>query len=371
VRNPKIIILNGKKYDALTGKPLARGFQEIIAQVPARTEQLIQKVQAQKPHFINDFTLTANNVLNRPIQIKKPTVTNTSKLVHSKAADIKRELHKSRTLMRKALKKPDLSTKSSVQTIKKTSYISRNHPLANQSISPSLVKDSIISRTQTLKDKTSKIINNLSAEPPITTTSIHDRNIEKIESSQDNNLYQSAAGLAESKSQTINKPNRSTKKHGLYIKTLYISTGILLFILIIGTLGVYFKYDLELSYANLRTGINGSFPKYVPLGYQLNKFNYNETGQVGSIWFEYHPAHSNLSNSLYIYEASTTLDNTGLLANNVVPTVQNNYQTLLINGTSVYHFSNQYTWINAEIIYVLNDQTGLGQDTITKIITSM
>ncbi|HEY5268518.1 MAG TPA: hypothetical protein VII94_05310, partial [Candidatus Saccharimonadales bacterium] len=87
MKNPKIIILNGRKYDALTGKPLVRSVQDIMAQVPVKTEQLIQKIQTQKPHFINDFTAVGNRLV-KPIQDKKP-VENKLKPIHNKAADTK------------------------------------------------------------------------------------------------------------------------------------------------------------------------------------------------------------------------------------------------------------------------------------------
>ncbi|HUY53325.1 MAG TPA: hypothetical protein VMV24_01990 [Candidatus Dormibacteraeota bacterium] len=368
MRKSKIIILNGRQYDALTGKPLVRGVQEILAQVPAKTEQLIQKVQAKKPHFINDFTVPGNQV--KPIT-KKPLNQQIKKPNHTKAADIKRELLRSKTLMRRPLKKPDLSTKSTIQTIKKSNYVSRNNPLINRSADLGSFRDSLVSGAQTLKNKASKAVSNLSIEPPIN-TSIHQRNIQKIESAEDYKLYQPATEQISESKLISNAPKKGkTKKFRLSSKTIYISTIILFIILILGLAGNYFKYSLELSYANFKTGINGSFPKYVPLGYKISNFNYLENGQTKSISFKYHPAHSDLNNYLYIQEANTNLDDAGLVATNITPTVENNYQTFLANGTSVYYFSNQYVWINAGMIYVLTDQTGLSQPVIAKIISSM
>ena len=370
MKNPKIIILNGRKYDALTGKPLVRGVPDIMAQIPVKTEKLIQKIQTQKPHFINDFTASSNKLI-KPIQDKKP-IANKLKPIHNKAADTKRQLLKSNTLMRKPLVKPDLSSKSSIQTIRKTNYISRGNTLLNQTINPGIIKDSIIFRTKTIKDKTSDLINNISAEPPITSTSIHERNIKKIESTSDDNLYKSAAAqVDEQKAQTSSRTKNQVKTIGFKLKALYISSGIALLLVILTVCGIYFKYDLELSYANIRIGINGTFPKYLPLGYKLSKFSYHKSGQIESIDFAYHPAHSDLNNYLYIYEANSALDNTGLLANDITPVAGNNYQTILVNGISVYYFSHQYIWVNAGMIYTITDQTGLNQEVITKIIRSI
>lgn len=369
VRKSKIITLNGKQYDALTGKPLSKGVQEILAQVPAKTEQLIQKVQAKKPHFINDFAVAAN----RQSQLipKKPGGQQIKKPNHTKAADIKRELLRSKTLMRRPLKKPDLSARSSIQNIKKSNYVSRSNPLVNTTTDSSSFRGSLTSGAQILKNKASRAVSNLSIEPPIS-TSIHERNINKLESGEDYKLYQSAAEqISNPKSVLIPTKKGKAKRFRLNPKIIYFSIIALLIIVIVGLTGNYFKYDLELSYANFKTGINGSFPKYVPLGYKMNKFNYVDNGQTKSISFEYHPAHSDLNTYLYIQEANTTLDDAGLIATNITPTVQSNYQTFLANGTSVYYFSGQYVWINAGMIYVLTDQTGLSQPIIAKIISSM
>lgn len=368
MRNPKIIILNGRQYDAITGKPVSGPMQDIIKPSLANPKPL--PGQASTKQFIDNFSTAAN--LAPKSEPPKPI--SSGGFVHPhhhRAEDAKRVQLKSKTLMRQQLNKPSLAPQSIVQPIRKSSYVKRgDSPILNRTFVPDSVRSSVVASAQTIKDKAAEVVSNLSAEPAVVTNSVHDRIIQKIEESSDDQLYQVAASnMDESKVQK--KPKKSSKKRHFRIKTLYISGGILLLLLILVGGGFYFKYNIELSYANERTGISGSLPKYLPLGYKLSKFTYYKTGNSGSIILEYHPVHSLLSKYLYINEAGSNLDNGGLLATEVTPVAHNNFETISVNGLSVYHFGNQFVWVNAGMLYVMTDQTGLNQETITKIISSI
>jgi len=360
VQKQKIIILNGRKYDAVTGKQIGSSMSDVISE--PKHEPMVKKTT---PKFIDDFGPKVSQTYLKPLP-KKQNPSELIKKAHDRAADIKRQISKSKTLMRRPLVKPDLSVPSVVKPIKKTGYISRATPMLARSNNIDSLKSSIISRTQNIKVRASETINNLASAPPIIKADIHERNIKKIESASDDQLYQQATS-------EIEKPAVRTKKKKKIIraKTIYILSGIILFVIIVLSSLWYFKYDIELDYANLKTGLHGNFPTYVPLGYQINKFNYTKNSSITSINFQYHPSHSLLNQNLYISESSSTLDNNGLIQTDIGPISQEKYLTLNVNGLSVYHFSNQYIWLNAGVMYILTNQTGLGQPTIAKIINSI
>jgi hypothetical protein len=363
VQNQKIIILNGRKYDALTGKQIGGSMSDIVSQ--PKTESSSRPIN---PKFIDDFGPKINQTILKPIP-KKLITSEFGRKAHKHADDIKRQLAKSKTLMRKPLVKPTLSSSSVIKPVKKTGYISRSTPILTRSNHIDSFRNSIINRTQTIKERATEVIGNIASEPPIIQSNIHERNIKKIESASEDQLYQQATT-------EIDKPAEKTKKTKknkklLRIRNLYILSGVILFLVIIASSLWYFKFDLELDYANLKTGLHGNFPSYVPLGYQVNKFSYTKNSSTASINIQYHPAHSLLNQNLYISETNSTLDNGGLVQTDIGPISNEKYSTLNVNGLSVYHYTNQYIWLNAGLLYVLTNQTGLDQPTVLKIINSI
>ena len=369
MQNQKIIILNGRKYDALTGKPIGGSLSDIVA--PEKSDpskQIFSPTSSSKPRFIDDFAPKLNHITPRPPVKASESSESPQHHAHHHAQNIKRELAKSKTLMRKPLKKPMLVSPSIVHPTKKTPYISRGNPILSRSNYTDSFRHSIINRTQEIKQKATEAIATISADPPITATNIHERNIKKIESTSEDQLFQQAATTAVSETA---KTKKKKKKKLFRIRNLYILSGVILFLAILATSGWYFKYDLELDYANLKTGMHGSFPNYVPLGYKIDKFGYSKSSGTPSINFQYHPSNGLLPDNLYISETSSTLDNGGLVQTDIGPVSGEKYTTLSVNGLSVYHYNNQYAWLNAGILYILTNQTGLNQSTVLKIINSI
>jgi hypothetical protein len=366
VQNQKIIILNGRKYDALTGKPIGGSMSDIV--VPNKPETTPQTFNPTKAKFIDDFAPKLSHIPLK-LAVKPSEVSQSFKQhTHHHAEDIKRELAKSKTLMRKPLKKPVLVTPSLVSPIKKTGYVSRANPVLGRANYTDSFRHSIINRTQEIKQKATQAISTIGTEPPISSSSVHEKNIKKIESMPEDQLYQQAIT-------SINDPVKTKKKKSkkklFKLKYLYIVSGVVLFLVILASCAWYFKYDLELDYANLKTGLHGSFPNFVPLGYKIDKFSYSKSSGTASINFQYHPGHSLLNQNLYFSETSSTLDDSGLVQTDIGPVSQEKYTTLSDNGLSVYHYSDQYIWLNAGILYILTNQTGLTQPTVLKIINSV
>lgn len=368
MQNQKIIILNGRKYDALTGKPIGGSLSDIvIPEKPEPSRQTFSPSNQSKTRFIDDFAPKLNHIPQKPPVKVSEAAEHSQHHAHHHAENIKRELAKSKTLMRKPLKKPVLGAASVIHPTKKTNYMSRGNPVLSRSNYTDSFRHTIINRAQEVKQRAADTIATIAAEPPITAVNVHERNIKKIESTSEDQLFQQATTTA------FKEPTKTSKKKKKLFRArnLYILSGVILFLLILGASGWYFKYDLDLAYANLKTGIHGSFPNYVPLGYKLDKFSYSKSAGTPSINFQYHPSNGLLPDNLYISETSSTLDNGGLVQSDIGPVSQEKFTTLSDNGLSVYHYNNQYAWLNAGILYVLTNQTGLAQNTVLKIINSI
>ena len=373
MRDPDIIIINGQQYDALTGKPLGGGVSDITAGPKAKPGINYRDPEIYNKQFVNNDVAPASHSIPRQSSDALTINDVVRHPAHQKAADIKRQPAKSKTLMRKPLTKPDFAPKTSIAPIKKNNYVRRDTPLViNRGIVPNSLRDSLVARGQILKTKASEVAANLSVEPAINSTSVHDRQIQKIQAADEDQLYRAATmEIQDTKPVKTKKTRVKRQKRSHLMRNLYISLGVLLVLVIIGAGGLYFKSSLELDYANMKTGISGSYPSYLPLGYKLVKMEYQKTPGVGSINPKYAPANNQLNQYLYIAESSTNLDNAGLLASEVNPVAQSNYQTIFVKGNSVYHFHDQYVWVNAGMQYIITDQTGLSQDTVTKIINSI
>lgn len=368
MRDPEIITINGKQYDALTGKPIIKSVSDI--------NQPKNNPNYRRPtgggQIINDFARPVHHLVG-PVPRSQGPVNNdvTAHNQHKKADDISRIPAKSNTLMRKPLKKPDFSTKTNPQPTHKSQYIRREGPMiVHRPIPAGSLRGTIINRGHAIKSTASGIISNISTDPPIASMNIHDRQIQKIETADEDRLYMSATkDIAEPK--VTSKQKKSQSRRGIRAKTFYILVGIFLFFVILATTGFYFKNNIELAYDNAKAGINASTPNYMPLGYKLTNISYHKSTGFGEVSFEYNPGHSSLNLNFYLNESSSSLDNAGLLASDVIPLVHNNYSSFLSNGLTVYHFNNQYVWVNGGLLYIITDQTSLDQQTISKIITSI
>jgi hypothetical protein len=367
VRDPEIITVNGKQYDALTGKPVVKAVSDI-----APRNGINYRQPSGGGQIINDFARPVQHLVGLTPKPQGPVNNDvTAHHTHQRADDIKRMPSKSNTLMRKPLKKPDFSPKTIVQPIHKAHYLRRDSPMViNRGVPANSLRDTLVNRSQVLRSKAAEVMTNIAAEPPVNTMNVHERQIQKINSADDDQLYKAATQVINDQKAPA-KVKKTKKKRGLRAKTLYILAGVVLFLAILAGTGLYFKNNLELAYDSSKSGINASVPSYLPLGYKLTSMSYHKGTGFGAVSFEYHPGHSTLDLNFYLNESSSSLDNAGLLAADVIPLVHNNYSSFSVNGLVIYHFENQYVWVNGGLLYIITDQTSLDQSTMAKIIASI
>jgi hypothetical protein len=390
VRNPQTIVLNGKRYDALTGEPI--GVNSNLQNVASKPlVNPVTVIQPTKPRFIDGIIGSRNDLPSRtqlkPVAkpIQATPAPKSSHSLHIKAPDIKREPAKSKTLMRAPLTKPKISLNSHIiQPIRRSNYVSRVSGIVHQPIAINNIRDSIKLTTEQIKsspvgnkiseikDRANEAINNLTIDSPILSNDLDRRNIEQIKASLDDNAFKNAASNIVDKTATKKSRKARIRNDSHFNRTtLNVVIGIIILVIIALFSGLVFENNLKMSFADFKTGMSGSYPKYMPLGYSLDKFEYYKNGITGSIDLQYRPAHNTLNNYLTIDETTTSLDNSGLLAASVDPAVGNNYQSISLDGLTIYYFQNHYAWVNAGIEYSLIDGTGLTQPTILKIISSI
>lgn len=112
--------------------------------------------------------------------------------------------------------------------------------------------------------------------------------------------------------------------------------------------------DMSLKVAAMQSGIEASYPSYVPRGYNLS----DVTSASGKVTMNFKTDDSAFS----ISEENTTWDSDALLSNYIKPTYDEEYTVVREQGLTLYMGSNWEAWVNGGILYKLQIKSG----TLTK-----
>lgn len=133
---------------------------------------------------------------------------------------------------------------------------------------------------------------------------------------------------------------------------------------------VYFvnlnKPDIALRVAAIQNGIEASYPKYTPRGFNLTDI----TSENGRITLNFNDEAA--ENSYTIVEEKSSWDSNALLANYAKPNYEDNYTVIKEQGLTLYVSNNEACWVNGGILYKLKITSGsLTKKQIKTIATSL
>lgn len=111
--------------------------------------------------------------------------------------------------------------------------------------------------------------------------------------------------------------------------------------------------DISLKVAAMQTGINASYPSYVPRGYVTSDIS-SENGKV-TIRFK----NSTENTSFTLTEEKSSWDSNALLTNFVKPTYKENYSIVREQGLTLYVSGSNAAWVNGGIIYKIEAENGI------------
>ncbi len=160
------------------------------------------------------------------------------------------------------------------------------------------------------------------------------------------------------------------KKHFLKSHPALSSLVIVVAIMLIG--GIYISHNLnKISYvlASSRAGFAPTVATYKPSGYNLASIS----SAAGVIETNYTSNSSSNNNSYSLVEKKSNISSDSLLNNYVFNQVGLNYQTLNVNGKSVYLYNgnSQATWVTGGIWYLIKNNNSLSNHQIYQIVSSM
>lgn len=350
-----MIILNGKRYDASTGKQLSESPQSQIDN-PTIGHPPKKNIPSSSAQTIDGFT--------------KRKVARTS--VRSA-----RKPEKSKTLMRGSVRRP--KTNHSTKNVKTTS---KKKTITNPSAHVDPVRElrateakrsGLISKFGEVKNKV-KFASVPVVEPPKPDTpKLSNKSPEHLaQSSQEaypnrfDGVLEAANSHKQSKAKKDNK--RAKLAHKLRISPKLMNITL---VLMIGTvIGGYVAYNnvpnLAMQIAATRSGVDAEIPEYQPAGFAIK----------GPI--QYKPGHisinfgSNSDQRSYVVSQSKSEWNSETLLENHVATNNRAYQTLQEKGKTIYLYDgDNASWVDNGIWYEIDGNSALSSDQIMRIANSL
>lgn len=337
--NQHIIELNGKRYDAVTGK--------MVTEKPDDTPAHTPKSAADTYHRnVDGFA--------RPVKPLVPHKTQAAK-----------------TLSRKSVSPPKAAKTITSKTTKQSTGEGPQHPLVapKKVVSSAHVpKSSMVKRfNEVVSTKAPAFASSDSQHLKAISTPMHGA-VASAASTGHNPL---AAGLFNAKSheEEAVKPLRRHARiaNRLRVSPRVISTGA--FVMAGLVLGGFFAIQnlagLSMRVASARAGVKGNIPDYQPAGFTLGKSISYKPGEI-SLKYK-----SNSDNRHFQIVQATSNWNSATLLENYVASNHPNYQTVTPKGKTVYLYDNNATWVDSGIWYRVEGDSKLNSDQLQNIANGL
>ncbi len=332
--------LNGKRYDAVTGKTVTEAIK--TNKIPSPSHPQVSR--------------NIDGIIHQGVK-KAP-----ARAIHTKPA-------KSQTLMRSAVAKPHISATLPHTDVKDESFSARK--LLEESRlrrAKKIPTNKLISRFGTPQFASTKVTVRhttvpVKPEPPSIVTTKASPSIQSPKPSHfQTQLDNASAHVAK----PLKKPklrHRTAKKLHVSSKRLGIGTIVVVVVLLSGFIAYQNASVIAIRVAASRAGIAASVPGYTPAGFALK----SHSAQTGQITIGYR---SNSDNRAYkITQTLSSWDSSTLLENFVA---NSSYQATNSKGRTVYLYSgNNATWVDNGIWYRVEGDNSLSGDQLQHVIDSI
>ncbi len=363
---PTYIEINGKKYDAATGK-MFTGQQSTVIKPTATVKHGIgsvdgfarRAVRAQKVAAHTQKAPQRSQTLMRK-GLRKPVA---SAVKHRKTT----------TIQRPAISKSSLGVsarrQNAAKAITKSPQVRKfDHSTASRStvvkkamaITPKPAPSHVAKKIQTATIETSRQHTGKHSE---TSRQASVRMIEKALETATSHTEQT---MAHAKQTTKKRTSKLRKKLGVSKRALSLGSGALAVVLLAGFFAVQNVPNLSMRVAATRAGFDASMPDYQPAGFSFDgPIDYN-AGRV-TVSFK-----SNSDERTYsLTQRSSNWTSDALLAN-FIESEEKQYQTFLDKGRTLYLYDgSNATWIDNGIWYQIEGDSDLTTDQLVRIASSI
>lgn len=397
-----IIELNGKKYNALTGR--------LLGEAPLAAKPT-QKPKPRGSKFVDSFVRTTPVPVEvRPAATRpQPVAPPPAQPVQARTVmDIKRPAAPSvrrhnpqhaSTLMRSAVRKPEPSLKRHVKAQTRTDILAKSPAvlvapkLSSQSISPArlarakrIAKHRMVTRFGNLQIAAPVPLKSAGAYPHIlpaatsgsksytppqlaTARPPHSSKNKDASPTKKPSMDIFERAIAEATSHQQPKPadirHSKARKSRLVGSKVFSTIAVIAVIVLLGGFIAYQnKANLTMRLASSRAGIAADLPTRVPAGFSAGKFSYSPG--VVSI------AYTGVDNRRFaIVQRASAWDSSALLSD-YVASAQRPYQKFESAGRTIFVFANNdATWVSHGIWYQIQANGSLSTNDLINIASSM
>ncbi|MBJ58858.1 hypothetical protein CMN24_04040 [Candidatus Saccharibacteria bacterium] len=293
-----------------------------------------------------------------PIEEKAPKTT-TKKATgrpHTPAAAIHSAPQRSQTLHRRSTKKPGLPKRPQPgkhMDIARSSAVKRfaPHPVTAQPDPAPVVKDAPAKDYPIVKRAAAKSTPTKSVAA--TPKQIKDAAIAK-------------ALAPDSKRATKKKKESKTKQHKGWTRRKIVFLAFLLVLMGAAAVTYINLPSLSVAFASSQSGVDATYPKYIPSGYGLQQPVTFSNGEVALTFASHSSDHQ-----YTITQSSSTWDSSAVLENVVKKEAGDNYTIDQEQGLRIYLYDQNAAWVNGGILYVITSDAPLSNEQMRRIATSL
>ena len=363
-----VIEINGKKYDAVTGRLIMHEKSQANASD-------VKSAQPKSGIVLDGFVRKSHR----------------TDVAHTNATHHKKPVQKSQTLMRQAVKKPSTQPLSppnpvSKQLLVKPTLASSPHLQKSASVyskNPFVSRygdiqhrSTVVKKVQALEVKKPVHFHTISAVAPAiinhdTSVSTHQESSGGRSKATSMMLERALASATSHELPTLpsqhkNKRKKLAHKLGISARAMAISSTVLAGVLLSGFFAIQNVPNLSMRVAAARAGFNASMPGYNPSGFSFKGPIKYSPGQV-TISFN-----SNTDDREYTVTQKATSWNSDALLSNYVVTSNKQYQTYLDRGRTLYIYDeSNATWIDNGVWYQVEGNSDMTTDQLVRIASSI
>jgi hypothetical protein len=366
VVNKNFIEINGKKYDATTGR-LITDEPHKIPKAPSKQAHVAPAAPISGPKVVDGFM--------------RPKPSHSHPAAHQPKHIEHHKPHKSKTLMRKSVAKPEVPAKvithknplNIPDTTNEPEGLMLSRPDSKRNArAESTKKNGLISRfgfssKKNLKhSSTHKTIG--ASEPK------HDQQVAKHPNviKKDDMVHKAISRsehhqkVAHGHKHRTPIRHRVAKKVGVSNRVANIAAASLVIVLVIGFVAYQNVPNLNMRIASTRAGFNASLPGYKPSGFSMAKNIEATPGQV-VISFK-----SNSDDRSFKIIEKTSNWNSEVLLEKYITQNEVVYQTFQDKGKTIYIYDgSNATWVDAGVWYRVEGSSSLTNDQLLDIASSI
>ncbi|CAN5357950.1 hypothetical protein BH09PAT4_BH09PAT4_04500 [soil metagenome] len=388
-----VIEINGKRYDALSGKLLG-DTSSITANAPTSHLPVGHSLDGfigKKPVNLAKATAAASPIVAQKLPaapVPSGKLRQFSDITRAPQANNVQH-HKvtgSKTLMRHAVNKPKPSLKRHTKVQQRTDVLVKQpsitvkpklssytidprrtqhakqvprHPDANRYAAP---RPALVASTANATSTPAAAVA-VPAPRPVQRTSAPSQ--PAIAPKKPADIFEQALARANNhiESPTV---RRHTKRRRGFLggRALSFGAASLAVVLVVGFFAWQQKASLTMHYAAAKSGVSASLPAYKPAGFSAGKFSYSP----GLVAVNFN--NPKTGDSFALVEKSTTWDSQALL-DGFVASKSRTYQTIDAAGRTIYTYGTNATWVDNGVWYQVNGHGSLNTNQLVQLALSM